>query len=324
MPFFVFCCIIEPSKNIETCRLKLISENTRSQLFHVSPFDPIKSLLPTSRIWKVCPWNLSSRGWCLGTDITFSHGCVVKCQVSKVLTQASLEARGFTVASHWLQSLKMKTLLTWRKLLCRTCHRWRCLMMTRVSGRCKAMPRKFSLAPWLRQMTRHHFLKSRASVKDIIHCSIAIESHCRISSSILFLALFSIKLEHDLIADIWWFDDSWCIRIANLSHLCQGYTWSVRRLSLSGAMLPEKNERLGGDWQGSIRLFRGASSGPCYHSYCCKSTRYPMCDMCADVPQDGTRCSKEFLLCIAQRQLICSSARHRCFDCVMPRFLNVL
>lgn len=64
--------------------------------------------------------------------------------------------------------------------------------MTRVSGHCKAMPRKFSLASWLHQMTRQHFLKSCASTNEIIHCSIGIESHCRISSSILFLALFIV------------------------------------------------------------------------------------------------------------------------------------
>ena len=195
------------------------------------------------------------------------HGHHLFSRICCKMPQASLEARGFTVASHWLQSLKMKTLLTWRKLLCRTCHRWRCLMMTRVSGRCKAMPRKFSLAPWLHQMTRQHFLKSRASIKDIIHCSIAIESHCRISSSILFLALFSIKLEHDLIADMW------CRISAKVTPGAYGG-------SVYGCNVARKNERLGGDWQGSIRLFRGASSGPCYHSYCCKSTQGIICVIC--------------------------------------------
>lgn len=236
-----------------------------------------KSIVPCFTLWphQVVAADISNlKGLSLESQLARmvpGHGHHLFSRICCKMPQASLEARGFTVASHWLQRLKMKTLLTWRKLLCRTCHRWRCLMMTRVSGRCKAMPRKFSLAPWLHQMTRQHFLKSRA-----------IESHCRISSSILFLALFSIKLEHDLIADIWWFDDSWCIRIAHLSHLRQGYTWSVRRLSLPGAMLPEKNEiRLfRGDWQGSIRLFRGTSSGPCYHSYCCKSTQGIICVIC--------------------------------------------
>lgn len=73
----------------------------------------------------------------------------------------------------------------------------------------------------------------------------------------------------------------------------------------TGCNVARKNEiRLfRGDWQGSIRLFRGASSGPCYHSYCCKSTRYPMCDMCADVPQDGTRCSKDFYYALPKGNL---------------------
>lgn len=271
-----------------------------------------KSIVPCFTLWphQVVAADISNlKGLSLESQLARmvpGHGHHLFSRICCKMPQASLEARGFTVASHWLQRLKMKTLLTWRKLLCRTCHRWRCLMMTRVSGRCKAMPRKFSLAPWLHQMTRQHFLKSRA-----------IESHCRISSSILFLALFSIKLEHDLIADIWWFDDSWCIRIANLSHLRQGYTWSVRRLSLPGAMLPEKTKFgcfvVTGRGRFSCFVAHPAVlvtiltvANPLKVSYvwyvCWCSTGW-------DPLLQG------FLLCIAQRQLICSSARHRFFDC---------
>ncbi len=94
------------------------------------------------------------------------------------------------------------------------------------------------------------------------------------------------------------FDDSWYIWITSFSHLLQGYTWSVRWLSLPGATLPWKR-KLGGDWQGLIRLFRGTSSGPCYHwSYVCKSTQCivcHMCDMCTtQFHRMGPCCSEDF------------------------------
>ena len=276
-----------------------------------------KSIVPCFTLWphQVVAADISNlKGLSLESQLARmvpGHGHHLFSRICCKMPQASLEARGFTVASHWLQRLKMKTLLTWRKLLCRTCHRWRCLMMTRVSGRCKAMPRKFSLAPWLHQMTRQHFLKSRASIKDIIHCSIAIESHCRISSSILFLALFSIKLEHDLIADMW------CRISAKVTPGAYGG-------SVYGCNVARKTKGWAVTGRGRFGCFVAhpavlvtilTVANPLKVSYvwyvCWCSTGW-------DPLLQG------FLLCIAQRQLICSSARHRFFDCVMPRFIDVL
>ena len=97
----------------------------------------------------------------------------------------------------------MKALLIWRrKLLCSFCHRWRCPMMTRVSGRYKAMPRKFSLASWLHQMTRQHFLKSRAGIKEIIHCSIGLKV---IEGSVLVFCSWDVEHQTRTWVDCWWY-----------------------------------------------------------------------------------------------------------------------